>query len=222
MPFIKPSRLFLTICLTSLLSFNSFAEETSDSKFYVKAYGGINIQGGQSFDQEGIATPGASGDLDLGTSFRSGASIGYFARPNWSVELTYDYLTNSSSADFSDGASFSDGDYSSVILFLNNYYHLKEIKGFKPFLGAGLGFIQEIDVDIENAGVETSFSTRNKLAFQIAAGTDYKITDSIDVFGSLSFISANDLDMESESTGSEIKNINYTPFSLMFGAKYSF
>ncbi len=211
----------LILILSLILSVSSNADDFKE-RFYVKAYGGLNFQSGKSLEQEGVANPGATGKLKLDSAFRSGMSFGYKFKPKWSVEFAYDYITNSSNARFSDGTFFQEGDYSSVILFTNMFYHLKTYNKFTPYFGGGLGYIQEIDIDLETSGVESSFSTRGGMALQISAGAEYKINKQFFVFTDLTYVSASGIDLKAQQGPNRINNVDYTPVSIMFGLKYAF
>ncbi len=76
---------------------------------------------------------------------------------------------------FADGRSVTDGNYASEMIGLNAYYRFRTDTDIQPYLGAGLGWVQEVDVDFEENGVETSFET-DDLGAQFAAGARWKPT----------------------------------------------
>ena len=108
-------------------------------------------------------------------------AFGYRYGNGWSAELDWEYRTNDNdSIDFSDGASFSDGDFSSNIIYLNGYYTFNSGSPvFRPYIGAGAGWVEEIDLDLETGGMETSYSSDGDIAWQIMAGVESDIADSL-------------------------------------------
>lgn len=221
------SKIFYTLLGASLLSFSApvIAEDSNKGRFYGKLYGGANFLGDKSFNQSGIAATDATGDASYDTGMMAGAAAGYFLTNNIAAEIAWDYRRNESdSYTFSDGTNFKDGDFASNIFFLNGYYHFDAVKQskFKPYVGAGLGYVQEIDVDLENGGVEQSYSSDGEVAAQLIAGTSYALTKNFDLTADVRYVRAWDMDLEQENGSGKIKDIDYDPVTLSIGAVYKF
>jgi outer membrane protein W len=199
----------------------------NEGRFFSKLYGGTSLLGNQSLSQTGVAAPGATSNASFDTGMAFGGAAGYYFTNNISAELAWDYRSNSlDKANFSDGTRFSDGDFASNIFFVNGYYHLDPIMNskFRPYVGAGLGYIQEIDFDLKNAsGVETSYSQDGKIAYQLIAGTSYGLNENWDLTADIRYMRADSIDLKRESGGTaELRNVDYDPVSLTLGAVYKF
>ena len=198
---------------------------SNEGRWYGKIYSGASFLGDESFNQTGVATAGATGDGSFDTGWGAGAAAGYFFTDNLAMELAWDYRSNDNdSIDFSDGANFSEGNYASNIFFLNGYYHFDPIQQskFRPYIGGGLGFIEEIDLDLEAGGTETSYSADGEFAAQLIAGTSYAINGNWDINADVRYVRAWGMDLKNEDGAGEIKDIDYDPVSVMAGVTYKF
>lgn len=215
----------LSALTTAFLLSSTAAMADEAGRFYGKIYGGASILGDKDFDQTGIAASSATGDGSFSTGWFAGAAAGYYFTENFAAEIAWDYRTNGNdNIDFSDGTAFSDGNYASNIFFLNGYYHFDKIgdSNFKPYLGAGLGFVEEIDMDLEKAGVETSYSQEGEFAYQLIAGTSYELNDNWDLTADARYMRLRSIDLADEAGAGAIQGINYDPFSITLGALYKF
>lgn len=201
---------------------------SNEGKFFGKLYGGASMLRDQSISQTGVASAGATSDASFDTGMVAGGAAGYYFTNNISAELAWDYRSNSlDKANFSDGTKFNDGDFASNIFFLNGYYHLDAILNskFRPYIGAGLGYVQEIDIDLKNAtsGVETSYSQDGELAYQFIAGTSYGLTENWDLTADVRYMRVDSINLKREGGGTaELRNVDYDPVSLTVGAVYKF
>jgi outer membrane protein W len=200
---------------------------SNEGKFFGKLYGGASILGDQSISQTGVAAPGATSDASFDAGMVAGGAAGYYFTDNISAELAWDYRSNNlDKANFSDGTNFNDGDFASNIFFVNGYYHLDPIMNskFRPYVGAGLGYVQEIDIDLKNTGgAETSYSQDGEIAYQLIAGTSYGLTNNWDLTADIRYMRADGINLKTESGGTaELRNVDYDPVSLTVGAVYKF
>lgn len=226
-PKLTTAKLAFTLLGATFLLFSGSAivQDSNEGRFYGKIYGGANFLGDESYDQAGVATAGATGDSSFDTGMMAGAAAGYFFTDNIAAEIAWDYRRNDSDSNtFSDGTNFSSGDYASNIFFLNGYYHFNPVmkSKFRPYLGAGLGYVQEIDLDLEAGGVETSYSSDGEVAAQLIAGTAYELTKSWDLTADVRYVRAWGMDLKQENGTGQIKDIDYDPVSVTFGAVYKF
>ncbi len=86
------------------------------------------------------------------------------------------------------GAVIADGqgDVTNFGLFGNVFYDIKTGSGFKPFVGAGIGF-QAVDVEYVPSGVDVADESDTVLAYQLMAGASFEVTDSVEVFGQYTY-----------------------------------
>ena len=78
------------------------------------------------------------------------------------------------------------GSVSNFGLFGNVFYDLSTGSGFKPYVGAGLGY-QWVDVDYRPSGVEVGADDDGVFSYQLMAGASYAVTDSVELFGQYTY-----------------------------------
>jgi len=218
---IKKTLLYI-IASAASLSNPALAED--GGKWYGKLYGGASSLGDQSIKQTGVAANGATGKIKNDSGFMLGGSVGYHYTNNFSVEVAWDYTSNDSKTNFSDGTNFNEGDFASNIFFLNGRYTFEPMATTKirPYLGAGLGYVQEIDIDLESGGVERSYSQDGEFAYQLMAGITYPITEAIDFDAGLRYVRADSIKFERESGDGELRKVDYDPILFTIGLSYKF
>ena len=142
-----------------------------DDRWYVTADVGVGFLGSETLDyRDGATTGSASADFD--PSFAGGGTIGWRLNDRWRLEGEIMYRRN----DLDDitlpgvGAS-TGGDFASLSLGASALYDFDLFgnEDVTSFVGAGVVFIQEIDIDFEIAGQETSFET-DDIGFQVQFG----------------------------------------------------
>jgi len=215
-------RKYLYVAAALSLSNPAFADDTG--KWYVKLYSGVSSLSDQSTKQTGVAAPGSSGKIKNDSGFMAGGSVGYNYTNNLSVELAWDYRSNDSKTNFSDGTNFNDGDFASNIFFLNGRYTFESLMQTKmrPYIGAGIGYVQEIDVDLESNGVENSYSEGGEIAYQFMAGVSYPVSDRIELDAGLRYVRVDSIKFDRESGAGELRDVDYDPLSFAVGLSYKF
>ena len=212
---------FALLGATLLYSVPAFAKDSDKGRRYIKLYGGTNFIGDKSYNQTEVAAAGTIGNSSFDTGMMTGAAVGYFFTDHTAAEISWDYRRNESDSNtFSDGTNFSSGDYASNIFFLNGFYHFDRIieSKLRPYLGAGLGYVEEIDLDLE-AG---SYSSGGELATQLIAGTSYFLSNSWDLNADVRYVRASSMNLDQENGAGTIKGINYNHITLSVGAVYKF
>lgn len=193
---------------------------------YVKILGGASFMGDTDGTQNGIAGAGATGDGSYDTGFVAGAAVGYEINDRFSAELEWDYRTNGlDQYKFSDGTNFNEGDLSSNIIFLNGFYHFQPVASSKlrPYVGAGLGYVQEIDIDLQPAGgSETSYEGDANFAYQFMAGAQYALNDNWSINSELRYTRVDSIEFKQEDGSAKLNDIDYDPVTVMAGVSYHF
>jgi len=136
----------------------------------------------------------------------------------------WDYRSNDSKTNFSNGTSFNDGNFASNILFVNGKYTFDKIpqSNLRPYIGAGLGYVQEIDLDLVTGGVEYSYSKKNEMAYQFMTGITYALSKKIDLDAGLRYVRVDNFNLKRENGSGELRNVDYDPLSLAIGLSYKF
>lgn len=212
---------------TISVSQESRAQDSWSDGLYLKAIGGFSFQRDFDVDVSDGDGNSTSGDASFDVGFMAGAGLGYFFTDSIAVELAWDYRSNDlDSADLDNGSEFDGGDIASNIIFLNGYYRFQEVgsTSLRPYVGAGLGWVEEIDIDADVAGGRsTSYSADNELAYQIMAGIGYPLSENWTLSGELRYTRVNDVTFDEEGSGNgEIDNVDYDPISLLVGITYNF
>lgn len=78
------------------------------------------------------------------------------------------------------------GSVSNVGLFGNVFYDIPTGSGFKPYVGAGLGF-QIVDVDYRPSGVEVGNDDDTVFSYQLMAGASFEISEGAELFGQYTY-----------------------------------
>ena len=121
----------------------------ADNDWYVGATGGITSNGVSSLD---VMTDDLSGraSADADNGYTMGAVFGREFDGRWRLEGEFRYRTNEfASVDLPDGSRITNGDFSSGALGVNAYWLFGDTNAnWRPFIGAGLAWMQEIDLDL--------------------------------------------------------------------------
>jgi outer membrane protein W len=215
-------KITLILAALALIYKPAFADDTG--KWFAKLYSGTSSLADQSAEQTGVAGAGATGKIQNDTGFMAGGSVGYNYTNNLSVEVAWDYRSNDSKAHFSDGTIFNDGDFASNIFFLNSRYTFNSISQtqLRPYIGAGLGYVEEIDVDLKSSSAEGSYSKGNEFAYQFMAGAIYPLAERIDLDVGLRYVRVDNIKLKRESGSGELRNVDYDPLSVIVGLSYKF
>ena len=122
---------------------------------------------------DGLIEGAAAGaDIALSGGFAAGLGGGYVYSPNFAVELSWEYRSNDSEVTLDDDRRFSDGNYASNSFYLNAIHRFSRHDAWQPYLGGGLIWIQEIDIDLEGSGQEISFEADGDMGLQAFAGVN--------------------------------------------------
>ena len=177
-------------------------------------------------DRDGVATStdGLNGAWDIQTDsgFLAGIEFGYQAAEQVRIGLQWEYRTNDSDTVIDGNATFS-GNLASNVFYLNGYYDFDTSSTYKPYLGAGLGYIQEIDVDLEIGDTESSYSGYGDIGFQLIAGVSYPLSEALNVNIEARYANFSGIDFEGEENAvGMVSDLDYSPYSLAVGISYRF
>ncbi|MGC6481148.1 MAG: outer membrane beta-barrel protein [Porticoccaceae bacterium] len=197
--------------VTLLLCFTTAHAETGG--LYVKpTFGMSNLS-----NSSGVRTGQVDQVIEVNTSlgFTAGISLGYRYNHNLSAELGWEYRSNDSETIYSDGTLFPNGNFASNLFYVNGIWHFDARRKWHPYVGAGLGFIQEIDIDLEAGGIEQSFSDSGNFGSQVFGGIDYGLTEHLKVGVEIRYsnVSKVDLPAEENATGN-INGLEYDPLTI--------
>lgn len=213
----------VVILFLVISSLNIYAME--EGKFYVGTHFGINSVLSQDFTQNEVLATGTRGAIDGDTGLRAAFELGYFFKEYFSMEVAFNYFDNSFTANFSDG-TIADGDsYSTRIDFLNFYYHFEKLKhDIRPYVGVGLGFASDVDLELTINGTRQTFSDNNQWAYQVMVGGEKQFEENWIANVELGHVGINTNRFENEAfDNTRINSVdNYNAWSVSVGIKYLF
>jgi outer membrane protein W len=210
------------LCIVALLcGANVSAQE--DSGWFLKPSIGMSVLSNQTGTASDAGDFNGEWDVDTSSGFNAGLGLGYQYNSNVSVELYWEYRTNDTDTALATSGEIFEGNYASNMFYLNGYYHFTSDNTWQTYVGAGIGWTQEIDIDIEENGTEYSYSGDGDIGFQVMLGADYKISDNLTLNGEVRYglMSSIDLEAEENSTGT-VTGFDYNPFTVGVGVKYRF
>ena len=196
---------------------------TPNSGWFVKPAIGIS----QLSDQDATAT--ATGNLDgnwqveTSSGFQAGLGLGYRYNAQLAVELYWEYRSNDTDTTVYTTGDIFEGNYASNLFYLNGYYYFDHRGDWHTYAGAGIGWTQEIDIDLEQGSLERSYSGDGDVSYQLMLGTDYQIAQDWQFNAELrySIMSSVDLQGEENAVG-EVRGLDYNPVTLSLAIKYRF
>lgn len=197
------------------------ADETRYMGPYARLLGGLNFALDSDFDGSNPTTF-PSGEANLDTGSIVGLAGGYRFNRNFATELEYAYRSNDiDKIKAAGGATIADGgDLASVAIMANGYYYFDFLETWSPYIGLGLGFLQEIDSDVELTGVNSQKDLEDEVfAWQAMVGAEIPIDSGWRFYGEGRFMSATGPDL-SNSNGSY--EVDYTNLSVIAGIGYQF
>ena len=201
--------------------------QTESRGFYVTLYGQYNQLGSSTFTESGALGAGSGLSAEFGRGRGFGGDIGYRFGNGWAVEAEWNYRSHSLKSLRQGGASLArDGDFASNTLLINGLRRFASNSPWTPYVGAGVGIVQEIDIDIKSAagGADRSYSASGKAAFQLIAGVEYTITPTWRLTADARWLRVGSvqLDNESGNGGGSVRSLRYNPLSVQFGVRYIF
>ncbi len=199
----------------------AYADSTDYQGPYARLLGGLNFALDSDFDgSRQDAFPSGEASLDTGAVVGLGA--GYRFNRNFGAELEYAYRSNDiDKIKGAGGATIADGgDLASVAIMANGFYYLDFAESWSPYLGVGMGFLQEIDSDVELVGATSQKDLEDEVfAWQVMVGAEVPIDESWRFYGEGRFLTAPSPEL-SNSNGSY--SVDYDNLSLIFGLGYQF
>lgn len=191
--------------------------------WFVRPYIGLSQMSDLDADFNDIDSLSGKADIELETGFTGGIGIGYNYTDNFGVEVGWEYRSNDSEVVLADSSEFDDGNYASNIFYLNGHYRFAPNGDWRPYVGGGLTWVEEIDIDLERSGEELSYSGDGDVGYQLFAGVDYRINPDWSLQGELRYGSITGIDLDGESGDpGEMEDLDYETTTLQIGLVYQF
>ncbi|MDF2180125.1 outer membrane beta-barrel protein [Aliiglaciecola sp. CAU 1673] len=189
----------------------------------IKPYFGLSQLSDTQGQSQSLGTQDGQTKVDLDSGFVAGLGLGYQLDAQWRAELAWEYRSNDSVTTLADGQRFTEGNYASNTFALNGYYLFADVAGFQPYSGAGLVWIQEIDLDLERNGEEQSLSGSSDTGFQLMLGIEYQFNASWQAQAELRYTSLTGIGLQDEGAGNAIlRDLDYQPLTFAINLLYRF
>ncbi|MFN7857883.1 MAG: OmpW/AlkL family protein, partial [Acidovorax sp.] len=190
------------------------------SGLYVSAYGGSSSLASTSLTESRATSSSVSGRGSFGTGIGLGGAFGYRYGNGWAAELAWDYRSHDVKRI---GGTPVQGDFASTTAFINGYYRFQKLGIVRPFVGAGVGYVTEMDMDLSRDGSDKEYSRRRGLAVQAILGGEVDLTDRWSVSADLRWAKMGSGSFKSTSAGATLSgNPKYQPISVNLGLTYQF
>ena len=210
------------IAAASISILSSTALATEDT-WFVRPYVGFSQMSDLSSDFTDIDGLSGDADIDLSGGFTGGLGVGYRYTDNFAVEFGWEYRSNDSEVTLADTSEFDDGNYASNIFYLNGHYLFARNGKWQPYAGAGLTWVEEIDIDLERGSEELSYSGDGDIGYQVFAGINYDLNEKWKLQSELRYGSIADIDLDGEGgEAGEFDSIDYETTTIQVGLVFDF
>ena len=206
----------------AVASTNARADESE--KWYATANFGLGSLSSETltyFDGNESSTAGA--DFDSG--FGAGATLGYRFANGWALEGEFMYRTNDlEPIDVPGHGSYEEGDFASLAIGINALYRfqLGASGKFEGYIGPGLVYLQEIDIDFENPGEqEVSFET-DDMAWQLKLGGRYDLSKRWFADASATYLVGSGIQVERFGGSTQTIESDYNHLMVSVGVGFRF
>jgi opacity protein-like surface antigen len=214
-----PLRSLRTVLASTLCGF-ILCSPMAAAEPYVRLLTGAGFVGDPDLTARGALSGSARADTAAGWS-TSGA-VGWAAGP-WRFETDLSYRRNGlEEARFHDASRFREGDFASLVIGANviREFNLLPDERIVGYVGAGLAYVEEIDLDLEGGPVERSFSDSG-VGPQMLFGARYALWQRWELFAEYRYVHAGGLTLAEEGGTGRIET-DYDAHSVSAGIGFRF
>lgn len=190
--------------------------------FFVRHVVGVSILSDTVGQSTGLGQTNGIINVDLDSGLNAGMGIGYFYNEHFALEVFWEYRSNESITTLSDQTIFEEGNYASNLFYLNSLYFYEFDQNVQFCVGAGLGWVQEIDIDLETNGNELSYSGSGEIAIQGFVGASYRLNQRLSVDLEFRYSKVGSADLDGEQNDGMITELDYDPSTIQLGLMWRF
>jgi opacity protein-like surface antigen len=153
-----------------------------------------------------------------------GGDIGYRYGNGWAAEFEWNWRRHDLKSLQGGGTAVTDGDFASNIFFVNGLRRfVGEKGGWIPYTGVGIGWVQEIDFDLNSGATERAWSKQGKVAFQLIGGVEIPLNNLWSVVADARIMRVGRVELPAEEgvTG-RLSSPSYNPISVQLGLRRMF
>lgn len=220
-------RMFLSYALTGCFAIATMPglAESEPQGFYVTAYAQASRLSSTSFDEIGNANLGVGLKADFDAGLGLGGDIGYKYGNGWAAEFEWNWRRHRiKSLSGGGSAVVTEGDFASNVLFINGLRRFVRPRGgWVPYVGLGVGWIQEIDFDLNTGENERAWSKQGEIGVQLICGAEFSLSDDWRLTADVRVLRLGKQQLAAEEgvTG-RLAKPDYNPVSVQIGLRRSF
>ena len=212
----------LALLLGATLASSSLSAQ-EDDKWFTRPYIGVSQLSDLNGSFSNVDNLFGTADITLDSGFVAGWGIGYQYTSEFAVEFAWEYRSNDSSVDLMGQSQFESGNYASNTFFLNASYEFTGDSQWQPYIGGGISWIQEVDIDLERNNSELSYSGDGEVGYQLFAGVNYRLSQQWLFQSEVRYGITNDIQLDGEEGAiGQFSDLEYKPLTLQFGLVYRF
>jgi opacity protein-like surface antigen len=220
------SSLVALLTLGGLLACATAVQAQSEPKgFYASVYTQASRLGSTTFDEFGSAGLGSGLEARFKTGLGLGGDIGYRYGNGWATELEWNWRRHDLSSLRRAGTMLAtDGDFASNIIFVNALRRfIGQRGGWTPYVGAGIGWVQEIDMDLNSGAAERAWSRQGRFGVQLIGGAEVPLSQSWRLTADVRLLRVGGVELPAEEgvTG-RLAQPRYNPVSVQVGLRRVF
>lgn len=195
--------------------------------YYATLYGQYSQIGSSSLAESGALGAGNGLRAEFDRGFGWGGDLGWRYGNGWAAEVEWNYRSHSLDALRQGGTNLArDGDFASNIFLINGLRRFPGPSVWTPYVGAGIGWVQEIDIDVTPGagGAERGYSDGSEFALQLIAGVEYALNPRWRLTADARWLRVGSVRLDNEvgNPGGRAGPLTYNPFSVQVGVRYNF
>ncbi len=199
---------------------------TEPRGYYATIYTQASQLGSTSFDaiDSGVTGFGSGLTAKFDTGFGFGGDIGFRYGNGWAAEVEWNYRRHDLKSLSGSTPAVNDGDFASNIIFINGLRRFPGAPGsWTPYVGAGIGWVQEIDLDLNSGSTERAWSKQGKIGLQLIAGAEMPMTKDWKLTADVRMLRLGSVELPAEEgvTG-RLSKPDYNPVSIQIGLRRMF
>jgi opacity protein-like surface antigen len=201
----------------------AIASAAYDAHWYAAANVGANFMSDQTLSLSGDG-PTQSGNASLSNGLLTGATFGRAFSRGFRAEAEFVYQSvDHDGVRLAGGGSLPSGNFASTALALNGLYsfNLFGREEVRSYVGLGVAWLTEVDIDFEQGGQEISYSG-DGFGVQLLAGARYEISERWFLDAGLRYLSAGEVTMDGEGAATGRVRADYEPWSATVGIGWKF
>lgn len=199
------------------------ASAAEQAHWYATANLGANFMSDQTVSLSGDG-PARSGEASLSTGLLSGAAVGRAFNRNFRAEGEFIYQSvEHDGVPLAAPRTLGSGNFASTALALNGLYtfNLFGREEVRTYVGLGVAWLTEVDIDFEQGGREVSYSG-DDVGVQLLAGARYDLGERWFIDAGLRYLSAGEVRMDGEGATTGQLRADYEPWSATLGIGWKF